>query len=248
MLSFLLHHWRWGAGGGLLALVAFAVLNPVALVRLIGSVAGWGMDMLRAAVEWLRKPHDWWRIGCLSASAGCACLAVMTSNAVQERDVALQQLASVQTTIRDIPVLVDNASKAAAKQARAECARDNAQARADAEARARKIEQRMAALAAELVTRNARERADAQRNGEAVAAGIRAGTVRLRDEWANPAGSPFDLPGVADRPGGEVAAADLRATGTGNLIAAGDSCDADIRFWQGLYRTVKGGEVAPLPR
>lgn len=233
MLEFLIRHWRGlGIGGGSLALIgliAAVILNPVAVLSLVKSVGGFVLDKAKALVEWARKPHDWWRIGCLSMACVCAYLAVLTGNARKERDDAVQQLASVQTTIRDIPRKVQQA----AATAKAECARDNAEAVAKAQAHARDVESKLAAAMTELAAKNAREKADAKRKGDDLAAGVRAGTVQLRDQWQNRA---FNVPGVASGPGGQDDAAELRATGVGRVREIGASCDADIRYWQGLWK------------
>jgi len=70
MIGFLAHHWKFGAigvgGMALIALVAALVMNPGGVLLLARSVGGFVLDKARGAVEWLRKPHDWWRIGCFS--------------------------------------------------------------------------------------------------------------------------------------------------------------------------------------
>lgn len=73
MIGFLTRHWL-GTGSTLAvvaAVFAFAVLNPAAALKLASSLSGFVQDKARAAVEWARKPHDWWRIGCLTL--GCLC-------------------------------------------------------------------------------------------------------------------------------------------------------------------------------
>lgn len=190
----------------------------------------WGA--LRAFGRWLGKKRSeaqWWRLGCLTAACLCAYLAVLTGNVRAERDIAVQQLASVQTTIRDIPRQVQQD----AATAKAECARDNAEAVAKAQAHARDVESKLAAAMAELAAKNARERADAKRKGDDLAAGVRAGTVQLRDQWQNRA---FNVPGLASGPGGQDDAAELRAAGVGRVREIGASCDAEIRYWQGVWK------------
>lgn len=189
----------------------------------------WGA--LRAFGRWLGKKRSeaqWWRLGCLTAACLCAYLAVLTGNVRKERDIAVQQLASVQTTIKD----VRQQGEANVKAAQAQCRADNAVAVSKAQAHAREAESKLAAAMAELAAINAKEKSDAKRNGDAVAAGIRAGTVQLRDEW----GGAFNVPGLASGPGGQDDAAELRATGTGRLVEIADSCDADIRYWQGVWK------------
>lgn len=233
MLEFLIRHWRGlGIGGGSLALIgliAAVILNPVAVLSLVKSVGGFVLDKAKALVEWARKPHDWWRIGCLSMACVCAYLAVLTGNARKERDDAVQQLASVQTTIQT----VREQGAANVQAAQAQCRADNAEAVAKAQAHARDVESKLAAAMTELAAKNAREKADAKRNGDDLAAGVRAGTVQLRDQWQNRA---FNVPGLAGGAGGQDDAADLRATGVGRVREIGASCDAEIRYWQGVWK------------
>lgn len=233
MLEFVLHHWRGlGIGGGslgLLALIAGVVLNPLGALSLVKSAGGFMLDKAKAAVEWLRKPHDWWRIGCLSMAFLCAYLAVLTGNVRKERDIAVRQLASVQTTIQT----VRQEGAANVKAAQAQCRADNAEAVAAAQAHAREAESKLAAAMTELAAKNAREKVDAKRKGDDLAAGVRAGTVQLRDQWQNRA---FNVPGVASGPGGQDDAAELRAAGVGRVREIGASCDAEIRYWQGVWK------------
>jgi hypothetical protein len=63
------NHWVWilaglfGAGAG----IGF-LLNPVLMLQLCRSIGGWILETGKAAVEWLRRQHNWWRIGCLAMS------------------------------------------------------------------------------------------------------------------------------------------------------------------------------------
>lgn len=68
-----------------------------------------------------------------------------------------------------------------------------------------------------------RDLRDALRNGT--------GPVRLRDEWTCPAARPAQG-GTAAAAGREDAAADLRATGAADLVAAGDEADNWIIWLQ----------------
>ena len=228
MLGFVLHHWKLGGLGLVVAaaLVAFLLPGGLAFLR---SLFGLVLGAARGAVEWARKPHDWWRIGCLSMAFLCAYLAVLTGNVRKERDIAVRQLASVQTTIQT----VRQEGAANVKAAKAQCRADNAEAVAKAQAHAREAESKLAAAMTELAAKNAREKVDAKRKGDDLAAGVRAGTVQLRDQWQNRA---FNVPGVASGPGGQDDAAELRATGVGRVREIGASCDAEIRYWQGVWK------------
>lgn len=190
----------------------------------------WGA--LRAFGRWLGKKRSeaqWWRLGCLTAACLCAYLAVLTGNVRKERDIAVRQLASAQTTIQT----VRQEGAANVKAVQAQCRADNAEAVAKAQSKAREAESKLAAAMAELAAKNAREKVDAKRKGDDLAAGVRAGTVQLRDQWQNRA---FNVPGLASGAGGQDDAADLRATGVGRVREIGASCDAEIRYWQGVWK------------
>lgn len=59
----------WLAGGGIVAaIIAAAVLNPAAALKLASSVSGAAFGAVRGAVDWIRKdrsPVEWWRLACL---------------------------------------------------------------------------------------------------------------------------------------------------------------------------------------
>ncbi len=71
-----------------------------------------------------------------------------------------------------------------------------------------------------------------------LAAALRAGTERLRDEWACPATGSGEggAPGAASR---QDANAGLRATGAADLIAAGDEADNWITWLQAEVVTTR---------
>lgn len=88
MWSFLLHHWI-GSGLSLavvVGIVALLVLNPAAALKLASSLSGFVLDKVKALVEWARKPHDWWKIGCLTLSA---CFGLASLTAYQQRQQVL---------------------------------------------------------------------------------------------------------------------------------------------------------------
>lgn len=77
MIGWLREFWPWVAGAGvpLLAIVALALLNPAAALKLASSIAGWLLDLARGVFVWLRKPRtgeEKWRLVCMTM--GCACL------------------------------------------------------------------------------------------------------------------------------------------------------------------------------
>ena len=199
-----------------------------AALKLLNSLVAFALDLARKAIDWFRRPGAMTK-AVFAVLAVWALLATFQSyRRGQTILVIRQQLASVQTTIKD----VRQQGEANVKAAQAQCRADNAVAVSKAQAHARDVESKLAAAMAELAAINAKEKSDAKRNGDAVAAGIRAGTVQLRNEW----GGAFNVPGLASGPGGQDDAAELRATGTGRLVEIADSCDADIRYWQGVWK------------
>jgi hypothetical protein len=74
---------------------------------------------------------------------------------------------------------------------------------------------------------------DAKATGDAVAAGVRDGSLRLQDHWR---GCP-PVPGPAG--GGPVrdAGADVRAASAGRVVAAGAGADAQVRALQAIIRS-----------
>lgn len=94
----------------------------------------------------------------------------------------------------------------------------------DAEARAAKAQQAIGAAYEQ-------GKRDAQRKADAVVAGLRAGSERLRDEWrVCEASEAAATAGLAD------ARARLREEGAGNLIGAGAEADAWIKGLQDVIR------------
>lgn len=77
MIDWLREFWPWLAGAGVpvAALVALAIFNPAAALKLLSAVAGWALDLVRGVFEWLRKPRtpeQRWRFACLLLGGLCA--------------------------------------------------------------------------------------------------------------------------------------------------------------------------------
>ena len=102
-----------------------------------------------------------------------------------------------------------------------------AKARADAETDRKTRE----AKAADLWAAQEKRNADALAEQNRLIAGLRAGTVRLRHEWAGCRSA--DGAGESARPD----SADLRATGAANLIGNADRADSEITYLHGLIRS-----------
>lgn len=92
------------------------------------------------------------------------------------------------------------------------------------------------ALAA-IEAKHQREMDDAKRKADAVAAGLRAGNLRLRKQWQGcSAAGGRDVSGAAADPAGAGETDELRATGAGDLVRIGAEADAVtaslLRGWQ----------------
>lgn len=70
MIGFVLKHAGLVGGGVGLLLVTAIVIGLLAnfggTIKLLRSIVGFFIDKARDGVEWARKDHDWWRIGCFS--------------------------------------------------------------------------------------------------------------------------------------------------------------------------------------
>lgn len=104
---------------------------------------------------------------------------------------------------------------------------------------ARKVEQEQARKYAEVEARHQRELSDARKTAERVAADLRSGALRLRDEWS---GCETDrrVSEAAASAARDAERARLRVEGASALIAIGRECDARIRGLQRLTRTPNG--------
>lgn len=94
---------------------------------------------------------------------------------------------------------------------------------------------------------HAQDRQDAEARAAATVAGLRAGTVQLRQHWQACLGK---LPGagpVAEAPAGNDDAADLRAADIGHLQRIGGSCDADVKRWQTTWEKAVQAVNAQAP-
>jgi len=118
----------------------------------------------------------------------------------------------------------------------AETAKLSAQAQADAQAKARAIEQAKAKAVAAVAESYERGKADAQATADRVAADLRAGTLRLRREWAGCETRGLSAASAATR---ELdAASDVRADLAGAAIRVGAECDAQVTALQAILRVM----------
>lgn len=116
--SWITAHWPWlaGAGGIVAAIVAFAVLNPLAAARLASSLAGLAADSLRGITEWLRKPGNKLKATCALLAALAAIGALLSydlnrrvtivtverDTAVRERGAAIGERDSARTRLSEL--------------------------------------------------------------------------------------------------------------------------------------------------
>lgn len=91
---------------------------------------------------------------------------------------------------------------------------------------------------ANIDTQYAKDKTDAIAKKDAVIAGLRAGTIRLRNEWA----CPTRLPDATSATGEPDGSAELRNASAGRIIGAGADADAQVRGLQAAL-TVCAGPV-----
>lgn len=116
----------------------------------------------------------------------------------------------------------------------AETAKLAAQAQADAQAKARAIEQAQAKAVAEIAESYEKGKADAQATADRVAADLRAGTLRLRREWAQCETGRLSEAAASAR---EFDAAEQsRAESAGRIVRAAAECDAQVSALQAIVR------------
>lgn len=123
---------------------------------------------------------------------------------------------------------------------------DAEQARLDATTNARYAEQRIAAASAQAAEQYEKGKQDAQDAADSVIAGLNAGTLKLRREWAGCETQRLSDAATATR---ELdAAIASRNDRTGRIVRAVDACDAQVSGLQVYARAVMhavNGEDAP---
>jgi hypothetical protein len=105
-----------------------------------------------------------------------------------------------------------------------------AQARADAKA----VEQSQADQFATVADQLQKDQAHALASRDSVIADLRSGALKLRKQWACPAG--IHLPETAAGASGGDDSANLRQTGAGDLIGLADAADAQVTACQSILR------------
>jgi len=131
-MTFLMAHWHWIAGGlGLLVLVG-VVLSPVAALKLAKSIGESVLDAVRYAIEWSRKPHDWWRITCLWLAVAFTAAAFVAWDARQTIVVVQQECNTRVAEVQQACSVVEWNAQQIVKRVNEETARQVAQAERDA--------------------------------------------------------------------------------------------------------------------
>lgn len=115
--------------------------------------------------------------------------------------------------------------------------RDAAQAQSNAEAKARKAEQTMAQAVADAAAQYERGKQDAQATADAVTADLRAGSLRLRREWAACETDRLSAGAAAARELGE--AEQQRIESAGRIVRAAAECDAHTAALIQAYNAAK---------
>lgn len=121
-----------------------------------------------------------------------------------------------------------------AQQASAEAVAVQAQSNASAQARAREAEHASAERLNEIAEAYERGKRDAQATSDRVAANLRAGNLRLRNEWAGC--ETQRLSDAAASASVVDAGADDRSESAGRIVRAARECDAQVRALQALVR------------
>lgn len=101
-----------------------------------------------------------------------------------------------------------------------------AAAQVEASESARQAEQNMAMAANAAAASYEQGKRDAEQAARVVVAGLRAGNLRLRDQWQGC--KARGVPGVAGAASEPDAAADDRNEGAGDLVRAASQCDAQV--------------------
>lgn len=131
-----------------------------------------------------------------------------------------------------------NKRAAKAELALSHLERDTAYRLAEAEAKARQVEQRRAEDLAALDAKYQRELDDAKGKAESVAADLRAGNLRLRQHWqASIATCELSGSAAAALHADEVA--QLRAESAARIVRLGAEADAQIRALQEAYEALR---------
>lgn len=128
---------------------------------------------------------------------------------------------------------------AKAETALAALQRDHAQAQADAQATARKAERDIAAAHDAAAMEFERGKREAEAVGNRVAADLRAGAVRLRNEWAGCETDRLSDAAAAARE--RDAAEQRRIESAGRIVRAAAACDAQVSALQAIVRADRGG-------
>lgn len=103
---------------------------------------------------------------------------------------------------------------------------------------ARDAEHQQAKALAAIGARYEQDKTHAKEQADRVIADLRAGTLRLRQQWTcAPAATAAQVPGAAAATGRPDGDAELRATGAGDLVRLAAQCDAQVRGLQAALQS-----------
>lgn len=264
-MTWILSHWGWLTGGGLIivALVALAFFNLPAFLKLIHAVAGaifkgatWLISCAADLVAWIYREFskNAWRASCIAAGLVCIALTWQWQDAESELVVARNEVTAIAGTLSEQVRKGEDAVAAEVQRCKVERSTANTAAEkrvAEINAAAKRREDALKAEFKELDAKHKQEMKDAKATGDTIAAGIRSGTIQLRDEWTGQAGSSdsnrsggIPVPDAAGHSTGIDDAAELRATSTGEAIEDAIRCDRTITTLQDALKAERVGESA----
>jgi len=102
---------------------------------------------------------------------------------------------------------------------------------------ARDAEHRQAQAIAAIGARYEQDKTHAKEQADRVIADLRAGTLRLRQQWTCAPAAAAQVPGAAAGTGRTDGDAELRATGAGDLVRLAAQCDAQVRGLQAALQS-----------
>lgn len=124
MITWLRESWPWLAGVSLpaIGLIVLAVANPAAALKLVSTIAGWLLDLVRGVIEWLRKPRtpeQKWRFACLLLGGLCAFASFGYWDARQTVVVVREKCAAEVQAVRVVATAAKNEVKGAQHEVKA---------------------------------------------------------------------------------------------------------------------------------
>jgi uncharacterized coiled-coil protein SlyX len=108
---------------------------------------------------------------------------------------------------------------------------------------ARAAEKAQSQAFADIAARYEQDKVHAQEQADHVIADLRAGTLRLRQQWTCPStATPAKVPSSAASTGQLDGDAELRAKDSGDLVRVGVECDAQVSRLQAALKAGRNGQ------